>query len=73
LLQIVQSLKAIRSQAIAILKDVSASLVTVAEKEGKPEKRAAFVDAAKPLVDSGVCIVIRLVVYFVTKKLLLTD
>jgi hypothetical protein len=52
--QIVQSLKNVRAQAVVVLKDMSESLLALAEKEGKVEQRTAFVDAATTLVKAEV-------------------
>jgi N-terminal acetyltransferase B complex non-catalytic subunit len=54
MLQMVQSIKDIRAQAIAVLKTMSNELVSWAEQEGTEEKRSAFVSACHQLPSTSV-------------------
>ncbi|KAF7304820.1 Actin cytoskeleton organization protein [Mycena kentingensis (nom. inval.)] len=49
-----QHLKPVRNGAMAVLRDISAGLAKVAEVEGTPERRRAFVDACSPVIELGI-------------------
>ncbi|KAJ7285761.1 actin cytoskeleton organization protein [Mycena rebaudengoi] len=51
---LVQQFKQLRTKAIAVLREVSASLVQRSEQDGTPEQRKSFVDACSSIMTSEI-------------------